>query len=414
MEITTGWAGAKGWDGRPHPDDMHHSKIALCKKGIKKLWQELAPQCGNCYIWLDFGCINQDKSPCAELKQLDKIIQVCDCVFTPIVEDEDDIKRHLDKKNANSHMEADQVATPSEDLQDDIAKHYNSKKWNGDEHAYLNRGWTRVEMFYASAIPILSPDNNSALENGLDIGNKISQFKAGLHTALSTGRRPQFVYGTYQMKHHLPMRVLPPLLHSYFHRYNPMNGNLSVASDRTKISALVDELMPYLKFAVESYDGDYNDSSKKEGYGKCTYKNGDIYEGEFLDDKRSGIGTYYYADGCSYKGDWKEDKENGVGVFTYACGDVYKGEMMNGHFHGYGEIISVRGRSLKGTFDHDKFVKDEVSNDEVFPRFERVLSTSAFISNENMSKIDFDCDLSCSSGGSDIDFDENLSCASFD
>jgi hypothetical protein len=40
----------------------------------------------NCYIWLDYGCINQDGDPAGELKQLDDIVKMCDCILTPIVD----------------------------------------------------------------------------------------------------------------------------------------------------------------------------------------------------------------------------------------------------------------------------------------------------------------------------------------
>jgi hypothetical protein len=37
-----------------------------------------------CFIWCDYGCIDQSKDPAGELKQLDKIMELCDCIFTPI------------------------------------------------------------------------------------------------------------------------------------------------------------------------------------------------------------------------------------------------------------------------------------------------------------------------------------------
>ena len=32
----------------------------------------------------------------------------------------------------------------------------------------------------------------------------------------------------------------------------------------------------------------------KHGYGKYTYENGNIYEGQWKDDKKEGFGTFYY------------------------------------------------------------------------------------------------------------------------
>src|SRR5689334_17664564 len=79
-----GWYGAEGWDGRPHPDNANGDKYKLCIEGIQNVVDSLAKGMKECYVCLDFGCINQDGSPAGELKQLDKIVQCCDCIFTPI------------------------------------------------------------------------------------------------------------------------------------------------------------------------------------------------------------------------------------------------------------------------------------------------------------------------------------------
>jgi len=42
--------------------------------------------------------------------------------------------------------------------------------------------------------------------------------------------------------------------------------------------------------------------------------NGDVYEGEFKDDKVEGQGTYTYADGSVYEGAWLNDKKEGQGT----------------------------------------------------------------------------------------------------
>ena len=38
------------------------------------------------------------------------------------------------------------------------------------------------------------------------------------------------------------------------------------------------------------------------------YENGDIYEGEWIDDKANGKGIYIHAQGGKYEGEWREDK----------------------------------------------------------------------------------------------------------
>ena len=73
-----------GFDGRPHPDNADHEKYTLCVDGITQLKANCASILPFCYVWLDFGCINQNGNPAGELKQLDKIVQSSDCIFTPI------------------------------------------------------------------------------------------------------------------------------------------------------------------------------------------------------------------------------------------------------------------------------------------------------------------------------------------
>ena len=43
------------------------------------------------------------------------------------------------------------------------------------------------------------------------------------------------------------------------------------------------------------------------GYGRVIYADGDMYEGEWKDDKAQGKGIYIHADGAKYEGEWVED-----------------------------------------------------------------------------------------------------------
>ena len=44
------------------------------------------------------------------------------------------------------------------------------------------------------------------------------------------------------------------------------------------------------------------------GKGRMIHADGDIYEGDFLDDKQDGYGIYTHTDGTVYKGQWKDDE----------------------------------------------------------------------------------------------------------
>ena len=137
-----GWEGAEGYDKKPHPDNKTHDKFKLCRRGISMAWNQLAPGMKKCYVWLgnifyllnliyllqlsDFGCMDQDSDPAGELKQLDKIVEACDCLFTPLY-----------------HEDLDWELSP---VFEDIYKEYKSAAWIGEKYGYLSRGWCRVEM----------------------------------------------------------------------------------------------------------------------------------------------------------------------------------------------------------------------------------------------------------------------------
>lgn len=52
----------------------------------------------------------------------------------------------------------------------------------------------------------------------------------------------------------------------------------------------------------------------KSGKGKYTFKNGDIYEGEWKQNNYHGKGTLLYHDGTYFKGLWKNDLKHGQGM----------------------------------------------------------------------------------------------------
>ena len=66
--------------------------------------------------------------------------------------------------------------------------------------------------------------------------------------------------------------------------------------------------------------------------GKVTYANGDIYDGQFLNDKRHGKGIYHYANGERYEGDYFEGMRQGQGTMYYKNGRKDEGEWQNDQF----------------------------------------------------------------------------------
>lgn len=320
-----GYAGAEGYDGRPHPDSKNGDKFRLIVDGIKKINQILAPDMKYCYVWLDFGCMDQDGNPAGELKQLDKIIQCCDCLFTPIF-DPDWQSWDFPSGGITNHY-----------------KDYKAKLWNDGDFAYVNRAWCRVEMFYASNIPLLESHES-----------RLRSFKAGLGSHARNGVRPHILYGDRECSRFVAPIILPPLQNSYYEQLNPLKGKLSVSSDMIYIEQLIKALEPYKKIQKEGYKGEYNKNGLRHGKGISKYASGEVYDGEFKDDKRHGKGIYKYPSGSVYDGDWNNNKKNGKGTFQYASGDVYDGEWKDGNMHGKGIYKYASGAVYDGEYKYDK------------------------------------------------------------
>ena len=60
------------------------------------------------------------------------------------------------------------------------------------------------------------------------------------------------------------------------------------------------------------------------------HADGDIYEGEWLDDKANGQGKYTTHNGNIYEGSWKNDKQDGFGKETWKDDSYYEGHYIDG------------------------------------------------------------------------------------
>ena len=88
------------------------------------------------------------------------------------------------------------------------------------------------------------------------------------------------------------------------------------------------------------------------GQGTYTYANGDIYEGEWKNDKRNGTGTYTFGEGTNegdvYTGDFKDNLYHGNGTYTWVSGDKYVGEYRDDQEHGQGTMNWASGQKYAG------------------------------------------------------------------
>ena len=76
----------------------------------------------------------------------------------------------------------------------------------------------------------------------------------------------------------------------------------------------------------------------REGYGKMTYEDLGVYEGEWEKGVRKGYGKMTYENGDVYKGKWKEGVMEGYGKYTFKDLGVYEGELEKGVRKGYGKM----------------------------------------------------------------------------
>jgi hypothetical protein len=218
-----GYSAAPGYDGRPHPDNANHDKYKLMVESVERIMKTLTSM-EKCYVWLDYGCIDQDASACLELRMLDKIVGVCDLILTNVVDSGDWIM-------------------PSSIY--NLFEEYKSPAWNGGVHSYLNRAWCRVEMLYAANIPLVNTSPS-----------RLSKLKAGLLSSAESNRRPHLLYGTRESKSNgLNPIQLPPMQNSWFEKYGPAKGNLTNEADRVKVEKLVEDIKPYMTFVKEGYTG---------------------------------------------------------------------------------------------------------------------------------------------------------------
>ena len=95
------------------------------------------------------------------------------------------------------------------------------------------------------------------------------------------------------------------------------------------------------------YDGDVDKNQIPNGQGRMRYKNGDVYEGNWVNGQRSGFGTWTHDQWGSYKdvyeGNWANDMKNGQGTMTYSDRQKYVGNWENDNKSGQGTITYPYG-----------------------------------------------------------------------
>ena len=90
-----------------------------------------------------------------------------------------------------------------------------------------------------------------------------------------------------------------------------------------KAQKVLSQLLPFESTRIEEYDALYQGLPV---LGPFKYKNGDTYEGQYMDGKRVGFGRLVDAIGSVYEGYWENDQREYFGRFVSNDGDYYIGE----------------------------------------------------------------------------------------
>lgn len=87
----------------------------------------------------------------------------------------------------------------------------------------------------------------------------------------------------------------------------------------------------------------------RQGWGVMDWGS-ERYEGNWFNDKEHGNGFYRYYDGREYQGEWKGGKQSGKGVLKYKNGNRFEGEFVNGE-PAKGQLIYPNGDKYEGEFN---------------------------------------------------------------
>jgi len=308
------------WYSNLHPDNTANEKFHLMLTAIEQIKQLFAKHMSEVYVWVDFSCINQDTNPAKELKQLDRIVQFCDLMLTPLLDNCGDWELLITEKGWFND--------------------YKSIIWKDGDRAYVNRAWCRLEMLYCLHIPLKD-----------DINKRIYKCQSALAHAMLANRRPHFIYGTKEKEENRP----PICLSILDVDVDPLKGTYTIEQDSTIVSKLLNDLQPYINeksYLVKSgYIGDKNDKGLRHGNGKYIYNDGAVFSGEFRDDMRYN-GTLVTASGECFVGEFRNEQKNGVGKCTFTDGSLYEGEFENDKKHGHGTLTLLNGDKFVGNFNN--------------------------------------------------------------
>lgn len=134
-----------------------------------------------------------------------------------------------------------------------------------------------------------------------------------------------------------------------------------------KINALLGE---EINMSNGTYKGEVDNTGGipwRKGLGVMKYSNGQIYSGEWKNNKKSGHGSLTWPSGHVYEGEFLNDEVTGKGKMKYPSGWYYVGFFVDGSREGQGVMYNSKGEVVEqGIWSNDVIVVSSMVKQQEF------------------------------------------------
>jgi len=100
-----------------------------------------------------------------------------------------------------------------------------------------------------------------------------------------------------------------------------LDSMMSVQTETTQRTGSLSSTRSKRKQKKKKYQGEFNGTGERHGYGIYISKNGNEYRGEWQHNKREGLGVVKVGNGDVFEGQFENNMKNGIGVYHYSDGE---------------------------------------------------------------------------------------------
>lgn len=223
-------------------------------------------------------------------------------------------------------------------------------------------GYSDRELVLSSTRWLLV-DPESGATDELDLTNAVVQSHLGHATVTSQDGKSLYLFGG---MHSQTRQFLDTTIGFHFWDETPI-----LQAEEEAIAKRQADANPIKTKSMangDEYVGEMDPSQmNRHGKGKCTYRNGDVYDGEWRDNQKCGQGVMRYSGGDIYSGEWVNDQRHGYGILDYHVSDKqlssrhpvkHEGLWANDKQYGSGCLTYSDGSKLIGTWGNGSLRSD--------------------------------------------------------